>query len=195
MTGYLRNLFVLIMATATLILSFDSGAASRIYKTVDANGNVVFTDIPPKDGEAGEAMTIENPNTFQPAAPESREQWIVDSADENTEGAEAAAFTYQSLTISAPTSDEAIRENAGNVNVVANVVPELQTGHRVRILMDGKPEQAAARAVFMLPNVDRGSHSVQAEVIDDTGKVLITSSSTTFHLQRVAAAPRARPSN
>lgn len=193
MTGYLRTLLVLIVATAIFGLCMDGHAASRIYKTVDENGNVVFTDIPPKEGQSGQAVAVEMPNTFQPAAPESREEWIVDPADE--EDAEAASFSYTSLSITAPGNDEAIRENAGNVNVVAEVNPELQIGHRVRILMDGKPEQAGAQTVFMLPNVDRGTHSVQAEIIDDSGKVLITSSPTTFTLQRVAAAPRPSPAN
>jgi hypothetical protein len=192
MTGYFRNLLVLIVAIAVFGLCMDGHAASRIYKTVDENGNVVFTDVPPKEGESSEAIAVETPNTFPAAEPESREQWIVDPTDEESE---AAPFTYASLNISAPSNDEAVRENAGNVNVVAEVSPELQIGHRVRILLDGKPEQAAAQTVFMLPNVDRGTHSVQAEVIDDSGKVLISSAPTTFHLQRVAAAPRPSPTN
>jgi len=192
MTGYLRSLLVLIVATAIVGLCVDGHAASRIFKTVDENGNVVFTDIPPKEGQSGEAIAVETPNTFQAAQSESREQWIVDPTDEESE---AEPFTYTSLNISAPSNDEAIRENAGNINVVAEVKPELQIGHRVRILMDGKPEQAAAQMVFMLPNVDRGTHSVQAEIIDDSGKVLITSAPITFTLQRVAAAPRPSPAN
>ena len=185
-------MLVLIVATAIVGLCVDGHAASRIFKTVDENGNVVFTDIPPKEGQSGEAIAVETPNTFQAAQSESREQWIVDPTDEESE---AEPFTYTSLNISAPSNDEAIRENAGNINVVAEVKPELQIGHRVRILMDGKPEQAAAQMVFMLPNVDRGTHSVQAEIIDDSGKVLITSAPITFTLQRVAAAPRPSPAN
>lgn len=192
MAGYMRSLFVLIVATAILGLAIDSQAASRIYKSVDAEGNVVFTDIPPKEGESGEAVSVETPNTFQPAEPENREQWIVEPTEEDSE---PESFNYSSLNITTPANDEAIRENAGNVNVVIDVTPELRTGHQLRVLMDGKPEQAGTKSVYMLPNVDRGTHTLTAEVIDDTGKVLITSNPVTFTLQRVAAARQPRPSN
>jgi hypothetical protein len=42
----------------------------------------------------------------------------------------------------------------------------------------------------MLANVDRGTHSANVEIIDDAGKVLMVSIPITFHLLRVAAAPR-----
>ncbi len=188
----LRNILALMLAMLLVGLSSGSEAASRIYKTVDENGNIIFTDIPPKEGQSGEPVAVESPNTFQPAAPESREEWIVDSEEADTDAEE---FNYNAVTITSPSNDQAVRENAGNVTVVAEVEPALQIGHHIRIVMDDTPEQAGPQTVFTLPNVDRGTHTLLAQVVDDAGKVLITSSPVVFHLQRVAAAPRPAPAN
>lgn len=190
MNGYMRSFLAFILASALVGLALDSQAASRIYKTVDENGNVVFTDIPPRDGDKANPIAVETPNTFQ-TTPDGQEraEWIVDPTDE--EEAETS-FSYRSLAITTPADDAPVRENAGNVNIMARVDPELRIGHKIRILLDGSPEQAGAQNAFILPNVDRGTHTLHAEVIDDAGNVLISSSPTTFHLQRVSA-PRPTP--
>ncbi len=179
-----RNVIAFFLAAALAGAAADVSAASKIYRTVDEDGNVVFTDIPPKDGEQSESVAVESPNTFtgEPARPD---QWIV----EQGEGAEAEAdaFSYESLTINSPADDEAVRENAGNVNIVATAVPALRPGHRIRVLLDGVPEQEGHQSSFVLSNVDRGTHSVTTEIVDEAGTVLLASAPTTFHLQRVAA--------
>ena len=37
---------------------------ARIYKTVDENGNIIFTDIPPREDEPAEQIIVEQPNAF-----------------------------------------------------------------------------------------------------------------------------------
>jgi hypothetical protein len=158
MNGYMRSFLAFILASALIGLAIDGQAASsRIYKTVDENGNVVFTDIPPKDGDQTKSVAVETP-----------------------------------LAITTPANNASVRENAGNVNIMARVDPELRIGHKIRIVLDGSPEQAGAQNAFILPNVDRGTHTLVAEVIDDAGNVVISSPPTTFHLQRVSA-PRPTP--
>jgi hypothetical protein len=61
----------------TMVLA--SAAHGQIYRTVDENGNVVFTDIPPREGDTAEQVIVEQPNSF--AVEEAigpREQWIVE---------------------------------------------------------------------------------------------------------------------
>jgi hypothetical protein len=87
-----------------------------------------------------------------------------------------------------------VRENAGNVTIITQVDPELKTGHRIRVLLDGAPEQEGPQTSFLLTNVDRGTHAVSAEIVDDSGNVLLASSASVFHLLR-AVAPRPTPAN
>lgn len=183
-----------VLTTIFLLLTFaHAGAAqSKIYKTVDEHGNVVFTDIPPREDESAEQIIVETPNSF--AVEEAlgpRDQWVVESdtaADETQE----PAFSYKSLEIKSPQDDEAIRENMGNVTVVGVASPRLQRGHSIRLLMDGQPLQEGKQSQFALEEVDRGTHSLALEIIDDRGQVLIRSDDSIFHLQRYRI-PTPRP--
>jgi len=178
-----------VLATILLLAFTHAGAAqSKIYKTVDEHGNVVFTDIPPRDNETGEQIIVENPNSF--ATDEAlgpREQWIVDEED-GTSALEDAPFSYQSLEIKFPQPDEPVRENAGNITIVAVANPRLQLDHRMRLLMDGQPVQEGRQSQFSLENVDRGTHTIATEILDGRGNILIRSPASTFHMLRVAAA-------
>ena len=160
---------------------------SRIYRTVDEDGNVIFTDIPPRDDdESAEQIVVETPNSFavEEAIPSS-DAWIVETDDEETE----APFRYTALEIVSPADDEPIRENMGNITVVTNVSPRLQSGHVVRLLMDGSVAQEGPQGTFSLANVDRGTHTIAVEIADETGNVLIRSSDSTFHMLRFAGGP------
>lgn len=169
-----------LIAVAALLCA--GPAISQIYKTVDEEGNVVFTDIPPReDTEGAQQIVVETPNSFAiEEAIGPREEWVVESE----EGEEEVAFSYKSLTIASPTSDESIRENAGNVSIVAVSNPSLQSGHRMRLVMDGAAIKEGSQTRFDLENVDRGTHVIATEIVDDSGNVLIRSTDTTFHLQR-----------
>ena len=110
-------------------------------------------------------------------------------------GAETAAapatgdqpLPYQTLEISTPRNDDTLRDNNGNVTVALQLEPPLQPqfGHSLVLLMDGRPVEAPGlKTNFELSNVDRGSHTLQAFVLDAIGKTLFASAKSTFHLQR-----------
>lgn len=187
-----------VVSTPALLLSAQATAGTTIYKTVDENGNVVFTDTPPRVDGPSETISLPAPNSFDPAEAgteaSSRQLWIVDPDAED----EISGTFYAGLTIATPVDDENIRENAGNVTVSVDLEPpNLQPGHRIRLLLDGTPTGGTnTTGSFALTNVDRGTHSLKAEIVDDAGQVVFTGPSSTFHLQRysVLNAP-ARPAN
>ncbi len=178
-----RPLQIVLAVLLLFSIAAASAGESRIYRTVDEDGTVSFTDIPPRDDESAEQVVIETPNSFDiEEAIGPREEWIVDSEDEGEE----PAFSYRSLAIKSPQDDEPIRDNAGNVAVVAVAKPRLQRGHKMRLLLDGQPVQEGYQTDFKLLNVDRGTHSLATEIIDKSGAVLIRSDTTTFHLLRIS---------
>jgi hypothetical protein len=193
-----RIAFLSIISTPWLMLSTQSMAGTTIYKTVDEDGNVVFTDTPPRADGPSETITLTSPNSFDPAEAgtegSGRQLWIVDP---DAEG-EASGEFYGALSVTSPADDESIRENAGNVTVTVKLEPpNLQPGHRIRLLLDGSPTGGTnTTGRFALSNVDRGTHSLKAEVVDDAGKLIYAGPSSTFHLQRysVLNAPK-RPVN
>ncbi len=173
------------LALALLAAVPTLAGEGRIFRTVDEHGNVVFTDIPPReDDENAEQIIVETPNSFEveEAIPAAQDQWIVEPEDAETE----APFRYDTLQIVSPADDEPVRENAGNVTIVTNVNPRLQSGHRMRLLMGGAVVQEGAQGSFSLTNVDRGTHRIALEIVDGEGNVLIRSPESTFHMLRVS---------
>jgi hypothetical protein len=192
--------WVLLTGALTLLAGGHGVAGSPIYRTVDADGNVIFSDVPPAPGRYTESLELSTPNTFSspvtagtgpvpagtgpaPAGDAVRlEVWLADG--EGARDPDAAARGYQLLRITAPPDDAGLRDNAGNVTVLGELHPALLPGHAVQLYLDGALQQSAAQPQFQLLNVDRGTHTLQLRVVDASGTVLISSAPSVFHLQR-----------
>ena len=59
----------------------------------------------------------------------------------------------------------------------------LQPGHQVRVYLDGSPQIVSSTSA-QLQEVWRGVHNLQAEVLDETGKMLIRSKTNRFYVQQ-----------
>ena len=69
--------------------------------------------------------------------------------------------------------------------------PELAPGNTIQFVVDGKSFGGASRnTVKTLSNVDRGTHTLSARVVNETGKTLATTPAMTFHLFRASIARR-----
>jgi len=170
-----------IRATIFVAAFFCVGGGSlsaQIYRSVDAEGNVVFTDAPAADSSPVELAPA---STYTP--PE-----YTSTPDENpgSSSVPAQAF-YSSIKIVQPAAEETVRDNAGNIAVRIELEPELldEAGHRVQFFLDGEPiGEPSSGPITNLANVDRGDHQVEAAVIDVTGKEILRSSPVRFFLQR-----------
>jgi hypothetical protein len=157
-------------------------ANAAIYKKVDADGNVVFTDVPPRPEESAETIEIYSPNSF--TAANEGELLAAESEPERTND---AANEYTAVQITSPADDASVRANAGTVTVTAVIEPDLARGHAVQLLMDGAAVAGPSQtATFTLANVDRGTHQLYAQVVDEEGTVLFSGALSTFHMLRYA---------
>jgi len=98
-----------------------------------------------------------------------------------------APTAYESLEILSPAHEETLRDNGGNVTVRVRATPRLRTGsaHRLRILLDGRLQDAASeRSAITLRNIDRGSHEIVAVIVDPDGRELVRSAPVTLYLHR-----------
>lgn len=177
------------VAGALWVLALTAPAqtdAAEIYRTVDEHGNVVFTDVPPRPGEPGEAVELEAPNSYRTPPQRdtgiSLEAWL--ESQEEPEPDEAAPVGYERLQVAQPPHDAAIRDNAGNVVIRADLQPELRPGHAVQVYIDGTLRETARDTTIQLVNLDRGTHSVELRVVDEAGTPVITSEPSVFHLHR-----------
>ena len=164
----------------TLLAVLVGGAVmAQAYRWVDEDGVVHYSDRP---REGAEQIVLPQPNTV--SVP--RRQAESDPGDVGEPAAEetpAAPFRYTGLEITTPRAEETLWNIEGVLNVSLNVQPGLQSGHQVRIFFDGEPQMVGGTS-FQLQEVWRGVHNLQAEVLDETGKMLIRSRTNRFYVQQ-----------
>lgn len=168
------------------LLLLSAGAAhAEVYKWIDAEGNVHYGDLPPGGEQSAEPVKLPGLSTYQsrPVPPPTPEPQ-----------AAPAGQGYTRVEIVQPEADSAVRANDQKVTVAVALEPALQPGHLVQVLMDGNPvgEPLASTAVE-LSGVYRGGHTLQARVVDGTGKVLAESGSITFTLRKATIIQPAAP--
>ncbi len=153
---------------------------STVYKKYNKEGVVEFSDVPDKNAKS---VPIPPMNTYKQKPLPKNFQKRVESVDPET---------YQSLVIASPVEDKIVRQNAGNITVSIASKPALNSAHRVRFVLDGneKTTLLVSKPTVTFKNVSRGTHTVQAFIVNNAGKVLISSKSVKFHLQRFAFKPK-----
>lgn len=152
-------------------------ATAGIYKSVDENGNVLYSDEPSPG--AVEIRKKEIP-TVPSVVPEiDTESGTSDEADTAGTG-----VLYDRIEIVSPEPDTAVRNNAGNLAVSVALQPALKATHSLQLNLDGVQVSRSRSPVFQLQNVDRGTHTLTAVVINAEGNEVQRSSAISFTMQR-----------
>lgn len=172
------------MLRRTIIALFSTLAAATVlaqaYKWTDEDGVVHYSDRPRAGAERVElAESVRRPPQASPA-PAARSGAAAGSGED---AEQAAPFRYESLTIGAPLAEETLWNIEGVLNVQLNLQPSLQPGHRIRVYFDGEPRMVNSTS-FRIDEVYRGVHNIQAEVIDQSGKLMIRSMPNRFYVQQ-----------
>jgi hypothetical protein len=155
-----------------LVLPCVGVQAQKIFRVVQPDGTVEFTDVPPSNRPA-EEIQVQPLNTMPGIAP---------APQTSTQTAENRG--YSNFRITSPSNEEAIRDNAGNVNVDLKLEPSLRSGDKIALLLDGESFGGGKATAITLSDMDRGTHNLQAVVKNSSGQVVARSNSVTFTLQR-----------
>lgn len=148
-------------------------STAEVYKRVSPDGSVEFTDVPGSGKE--EPVKLAPMSTFK-ATP---------TTPTRSPGSRPTPSSkYTLLKITSPAHNTSIRDNAGNLSINVSVSPALRAGHKLVLLIDGSAKAEGQSGQFKLTNIDRGTHTLQAKVIDAANKPLISSKTVTIHLQR-----------
>ena len=96
----------------------------------------------------------------------------------------AWADGYDSVAIVSPQPETTLHSNNGNVDVKVEVSPQLNTasGDQVAILLDDKVVASGSKLHVRLKGVERGTHTLAAQVTAADGTVLISSAPVTFYM-------------
>jgi hypothetical protein len=178
-----------ISAMVVFLLSFSAVWAADIWKTVDEDGNVIYTDQPPKDGSAPmdlpELSVIET-DTQAEQTPAGEEGVKAPSSGD-------LRRLYRDFRITRPLPDETFWGTANTVVVTWSsqtpIAPELN----VRLFVNGKAQAAPATGGVSL-TLDRGEHKVFAELRDARNRRIMKTDTVTFFVkQNSASFNRPRP--
>ncbi len=175
-----------------LLLGFAlTAGAAEIWRWTDANGVVHYSDHPQPGAErvqvsapkpSGDGPVPEMPPDVAPREP--RE----------------ASFAYAQCNVATPQADETFH-SVQPVTISLDVQPGLMPGHRVEAQMNGVRLTGwpPGSLSYTVPEVFRGSHTVQVRIVDAGGAVLCTGEPRTFHLRQqsvlapAGAVPRPAP--
>ncbi|MBL4569778.1 MAG: hypothetical protein JKY21_01275 [Alcanivorax sp.] len=179
----LRLITAIVVLSMTAVLQAEEGRGdqevtpetqSGIYKQVMPDGSVQFTDKPLSSG--AEPVNIRNVNTVEGARKERRE---IDAEVQERTPPAASRKEYSGLSISSPAQGATIRNPVEPIPIEVAINPQLQPGDRLELTDNGKVLEGTS-----LVQPDRGTHQIQARIIDGKGKVLIESDVVEFYIHR-----------
>ena len=159
---------------ASLVLA-PALAATTVYRWVDEQGVVHFSDQP---HPGAQKMRVEDAPTFPatPVPPRPPPAPVPAAG----EGAPTASCAIESP------GDQQNLMNAYSVNGSIRMPGQLDAGSRVVLMLDGKVLTGAAEisGAFHIPEIERGSHTLAAQVQGPDGQVICQTPQITFFVQQ-----------
>jgi len=161
-------------------------AHADIYKTIDANGNVTYSDKPINQDSTQISIPKTNSSPASAAtstpAPENNSGTtapvVGTDANKNTKQA------YTTFSFASPLDQDSI-QNQPILNVKMNVQPSLQEGDLIQVNVDGAAMEAPKHQTsfdFTIPY--RGTHTLSATLFDKDMQVLKKSNSITIYVHQ-----------
>lgn len=163
-----------------LLCLLPLAAVADIYKWVDEDGNVVYSDEPRDGAERLERTTPESSYRFETPR---RQQPQDDRSDEVGED----AARYDELRIVHPADEGTVRDNQGLVDVQLEISPSLRAEHRVQFILNGEPQGDPSGSLgHRLTEVHRGEHQVAARVLNEAGATIAEADPVTFYMHQAS---------
>jgi hypothetical protein len=151
-----------------LLLLIPTLVLGQVFKWVDADGKVHYSDRPVSGAETLGVPVKKTPPAQQQPAPN-----------------QASLGPYAQFEILAPEANATVRDAEGKVQVGLVLDPALMEGHRLQILVDGAPLSGEIPGTQLQINgMPFGSHQVQAQILDAGGSRIASSSVVRFHLRK-----------
>ena len=173
---------LLMIFLVSLLTTAASPLMAQVYKVVDEDGNVTFTDKPPADGskpiDLAPISIIEAP-TYEKAP-------VAAEEDEAEKGMSLGYMrrVYRDFAITSPAQEESVWKPDGPIAVTWGARTDLQPGMKVTLYLDGKRHTTTAQPMVSLSGLDRGEHTLKAELRDSRNRVVTTSETITFFVRQ-----------
>lgn len=155
--------------------------AESVYVWTDAKGVMHFSDKA-SDSQNSVKTSIEsnpgiqNTDSAQPAP-----------SSTGTSQSQSQVQAEYTVSISSPSAGATIRNGMGDVEVSIETSPALDnpTQYQLNVLLDGNSQTCDTTSMSCsLTNVYRGAHTLQAQLLDQNGKILASSQGITVFVFR-----------
>jgi len=176
-------------------------AEGEIYKVVDAEGNVTYTDQVPGPGAAPMVLpelSVVDTDYAPETPPEDAGPETSDAAADEETTPRALRKAYRDFAITQPAQEETFWGTENTVVISWSSEKPLLPDMTVRLFIDGQAVSTGTDTMYAA-TLDRGEHSVYAQLLDGRGRrVLVTPTVVFFVKQHSIAgdnAPRPTPRN
>ena len=161
-----------------LLCAFFMMAEAKIYKQVDDQGRVSFSDAP---SEGSTEVKLSKPQTV--SIPQNK--FISPLHKKSKDHAFPAIDDNSQISINQPKDKQTFQNSDGNITLTLALDPPLSNGRSIQLLMDGnvlgEPQQ---RTTIPLTHVERGTHTLQAKLLNSDKVVIAASNTITFYVHR-----------
>jgi hypothetical protein len=165
------------LAALLLLFAASSAFATKMYKWVDAQGVVHYSDTP----EPGATeMEVHTAQTYRAPAVRSG---TAGSGGASGSAPPPAGGGYFSCRISDPAPEQSY-SSPDVVPIAVSVSPALQAGDQLVVTVDGSPLPTSESMQYQITQPDRGAHTISASIRNGEGKTVCTAPSVTFSVQR-----------
>ena len=174
------------MKRLLIMLLLAGSAHADVYKSINAAGEVVYSDTPT---QGAEVMKLPELPTYTPPP-------VAEPVAGSTEPADKSVYT--DLVFVKPQDDATIRSNQGIINAELKLTPALRSrsNNRIQFYLDGEPHGEPGSSLrTTMGNVDRGEHILTASVVDASGEAIISSDPVIVHLHRQTINNPSHPNN
>lgn len=175
---YKGSMAVVAIIALIALVSFEPVFAQDVYKTVDENGNTVYTDQKPSDDAVPvklKELTVVDPVDL------GNEQVVAGEVEAEGEPDPLPDF---GLRIVSPTNEETIWNTAYVLSVQVATDHELPPEMRLVYLVDGEARSTTQSTSVDLDEIFRGEHQLSVELRTSEGRTIDTAGPVTFFMRQ-----------
>jgi hypothetical protein len=181
MLKLMKNIISRSLLIPALLFTYTVDAG--VYKGLDDEGNVVYSDQP-----------FDNAQEFTPPSLTVFDAPKAEAKKKAVEEEKTAEFKYTDFDIVSPKNNQTLW-NEADPTVSLQLKPALNTaeGHNIWLLMNGKPLVKNSQNMSLsMGRTDRGAHQLQAQVRDKQGKIIARTRAIVIHIKNSVIRPQHR---
>ncbi len=164
-----------IILTCLSLALFSPFTFADIYRSVDANGTVIYSDQP---NSKSETVSLPSVNITTQLNKQN-----TNATTDSTNATLKKKVEYTQFKISSPNDQETF-QNVTDITVNVSISPSLQSGDKIQYFLDGKavsdPIDSTSYSIPKIKGteevISRGTHSITASLLDEQGQVIKTTS-------------------